>query len=347
VEKRGRFFIAVAASILFFCASIATAQEISLMTWNIDRAIGAGTNIDNSGALAVARIVEFLQPDVLFLNEVLSRSNNIFQSTATVNEQLRNWVIANVPYLGTGTFYSIVATNSDGFIRNAIVSRYPLVSVTNYNDGLRGLLSATVDIPGTTNDLGVFLAHLKAFGDLTSSSQRQAQANFDANIIRNWLASTNLAAVFAGDFNEDEGNPQFPLNSNVGVGLYAPISTNLSAGLFNFNPFDTNAPGSNQTISIRGALTRRFDYILPSTGRYASIEGFVFNSFTWFDLGLLPPWLNRDDSETASDHLAVFAKMNLGPLESLQAIPEPSILFLFLAGGAIIIGYNRAQKRRR
>jgi endonuclease/exonuclease/phosphatase family metal-dependent hydrolase len=333
-------------AVSFWLASGLPATEISLMTWNIDRAIGSGTNVDNEAALAVARIVDFLQPDVLFLNEVLSRSNNVPQPVANVNQALQNWVIANVPYLATSTFFTVVATNTDGFIRNAIVSRYPIVAVTNYNDGLRGLLSGIVNIPGTTNDVGVFLAHLKASSDLISSSQRQAQANFDANIIRNWLASTNLLAVFAGDFNEDEGNPQFPLGTDLGIGLYAPISTNLSAGLFNFNPFDTNSPGSNQTISIRGTLSRRFDYILPATGRFDSIDGFVFNSFTWYALGILPPGLNSNDSRIASDHLPVFALLSFGELQ-FEVVPEPSVLLLLTTGAGLIVACRRRQRSRR
>lgn len=325
---------------LFLPATATGTVDISMMTWNIDRAVGSGTNVDNSAALAVGRIVDSLQPDVLFLNEVLSRSNNTPQTTVAVNAALKNWVIANVPYLATSTFYSVVATNSDGFIRNAIVSRYPIINTTNYAISSRGLLSSVIDIPGTTNDLGVFVAHFKAFGDSASSSQRQAEANFDAGIIRNWLAGTNLNAVFAGDFNEDEDNPQFPLGSNVGVGLYAPISTNLSAGLFNFNPTDTNAPSSNQTISIRGTLSRRFDYILPADGRFNSINGFVFNTYTWNNLGILPTGLNFDDSSTASDHLPVFAMMSFG-----STVPEPSVLFLFVLGSSIIVGYRRHRQR--
>jgi hypothetical protein len=236
----------------------------------------------------------------------------------------------------------VVATNSDGFIRNAIISRYPIVSVTNYNDGLRGLLRGVIDLPGTTNDLAIFDAHLKAFGDLLSSSQRQAEANFDANIIRNWLAGTNLTTVFAGDWNEDESNPQFPIGSNIGIGAYAPISTNIGAGFYNWIAYDTNSLVSNQTLSIRGDLDARFDYLLPATGRFNSIDGFVFNSYTWYSLGILPGALYQDDSSIASDHLPIYARLDFG-----SSVPEPSILLMSALASFIVIGYRRHRKRTK
>src|SRR4029434_5111901 len=66
------------------------------------------------------------------------------------------------------TNFSIhVGTITDGFIANAIVSRYPLLEAQTFSDAgggfiaLRGMEYALVDVPGPM-DLGLFTTHMKA-----------------------------------------------------------------------------------------------------------------------------------------------------------------------------------------
>ena len=133
------------------------AQEVLVMQYNLEKALGEISSNTNAPAKALARIVNYLQPDVLLFNEV--------QSTTTVlstEMALTDWVTNHVPYMGTqknASFFIAVSTQGDGFNRNAAISLYPISNETTYNDGLRGLHAFRIQLPGT--NLQIFHAHFK------------------------------------------------------------------------------------------------------------------------------------------------------------------------------------------
>ena len=292
------YLVAVVLCVQF--ATVAPAQKVRVMQWNIHD--GLGTMADNSTAqaAAIARIVNYNQPDVLLLNEV--------NTDSIVNNQaaLTAWVTNNLPYMGAlpgVTFFVAVSSKTDTFNRNCAISRYPILTPGTYTStlSLRGLHSFKVQLAGT-NALQIFHAHFKCCGSLTSSecSDRQAEATFASSTIRAWAATNSLPYIFAGDWNEDESNPQCTLSST-----YRPITmVRTNGNLTEFvpiNPFN----GVSKTISSTSP-NRRFDYSLAASNRLSAVSGYVFNSASWgSQYTSVIPGSSTGDSITASDHLNV------------------------------------------
>lgn len=268
----------------------APATQVKVMTYNIARTVGVSAGYTSSTAQSIARIVNYYQPDVIGINE-FEGSNATSGDTV-----LRQWISHYLPYLGS-TYYTYVSPLSDGYIMNAMVSRYPILDKQCYSLNPRGLLSALIDLPGP-DDLRVFTCHLKAYADSSSASERQAGADAAVSRIMTWSGTTanaTTAYVITGDMNEDEENPQTAL-----TGTYHPLTTLLTAYLVNNKP--SNLYGSFKTISSTSP-TRRFDYILPSW-RLDPISGQVIDTNQMFNHGQLPAGLQRLDSQ-GSDHLCV------------------------------------------
>jgi PKD repeat protein/endonuclease/exonuclease/phosphatase family metal-dependent hydrolase len=297
----GKLSTYLVVALLWCCVSGSThAQQVKVMQWNVLGGLGRKSNNTNAQAQAIARIVNFNQPDVLLFNEV--DANN---QSASVNEAaIIDWVTNNVPYLGTQpgvTFYVKASTQSDGFERNAAISRFPILAAVNYNDGLRGLHSLRLQLAGA-NQLQVYHAHLKCCND--DCPRKQAEAQFDSDIIRTWAATNSLPYIFAGDWNEDESNPICVLSST-----YRPITMIRTNGsLVEFVPTALN--GNSKTISTATTNpTRRYDYCLAGSNRLSAVSGYVFNTKVWAANGLYTnagPQNLTTDNATASDHYCVF-----------------------------------------
>lgn len=289
------------------------------MQWNIQKGLGTLAKNTNVEAKAIARIINYQQPDVILFNEL--QSANVASNTAA----LVAWVTNNVPYLGTQpgvSFYVAVSSISDGFNRNAAISRYPIVGATTYDDGLRGLHSFDVQLIGT-NRLHIFHTHLKCCADVCSNKQNEAQ--FDANTMTAWAATNATPYVYGGDLNEDELNPECPLSAT-----YHPITTVREAGgLVEYLP--TTLDGEYRTWSTAGTPSIRFDYLLPASNRLAAAWGFVFSTMNWAKYGQYTnasPQNLTNDSRIASDHYPVVvaydfavnpATLTVSPLDGLTS----------------------------
>jgi PKD repeat protein/endonuclease/exonuclease/phosphatase family metal-dependent hydrolase len=273
-----------------------TAQIMRVMQWNVHG--GLGTMADNSApqAAALARIVNYNQPDVLLLNEVNSSSVAANAAALTV------WVTNNLPYMGT-SFSVSVSSVSDGFNRNCAISRYPIFAEGTYTSAnmIRGLHAFRVQLAGT-NVLQVFHAHFKCCHDTGDCGERQTNAVFASNTIRSWAATNSLPYIFAGDWNEDEDNAQCSFFNG-----YRPITmVRTNGNLVEFLPTTLN--GNSKTISTPSPDSR-FDYCLAGSNRLSAVSGYVFNSVVWAQNGLYTnasPQNLADDSTTASDHCNVF-----------------------------------------
>jgi hypothetical protein len=277
-----------------------SAQSLKVMQWNIHGTLGNISSNNTAGAQALARIVNYNQPDILLFNEL--QDNGVAADTAA----LIDWVTNNVPYLGAipgSTFWVAVSSIGDGFERNGAISRYPISNETTYDDGLRGLHAFQVQL--TATNLQVFHAHLKCCSTGTSCSEKQTEAQFDADTIASWANANTIPYIFGGDWNEDEENPECTLSST-----YHPITTiREGAGMSEFKP--TTLSGQYRTWSTAATTPSiRFDYLLPASNRLSAVSGYVFSSMDWASHGLYTDVSSQNlsgDSQAASDHYCVFA----------------------------------------
>jgi PKD repeat protein/endonuclease/exonuclease/phosphatase family metal-dependent hydrolase len=310
-------------AIICFCWLPALrAQSVRVMQWNVLKGVGREANITNAQARALARIVNYNQPDVIVFNEVDAQGLSAAQNEAAIIA----WVTNYVPYLGTQpgvTFYVKASSMSDGFNRNSAVSRYPISAATTYNDGLRGLHSLRLQLAGT-NVLQVFHAHFKCCNADSDCATRQSNAVFSSGVIRSWAATNPSPYIFAGDWNEDESNPQCVLSST-----YRPITmVRTNGNLVEFIPTALN--GDKDTISS-SSPTRRFDYCLAGSNRLSAVSGHVFNSAVWgSQYTSVNPSNSSSDSVTASDHLCVIVNYSLPTSATNFDVTPPTA---FASGG--------------
>jgi len=303
--------ISIAATVFLRCCLPLAAEQVRVMQWNIHGNLG--TLADNSGAAAqaIARIVNYNQPDVLLLNEVQSASLSA-NTTALIN-----WVTNNLPYLGTQpgvTFFVAISSLTDGFNRNGAISRYPILNATSYDDGMRGLHAFNVQLAST--NLQVFHAHLKCCSDGSSCTTKQTQAQFDSDVIKTFATTNSLPYIFGGDWNEDEGDPMCTLSAT-----YHPITTiRTNAELAEFKPTMLN--GQYRTYSTTDTYSNRLDYLLAASARLSPVSGYVFSTMDWAAHGFytdISPQNLVDDSVTASDHYCLFADYDF-------SVPGPTLV---------------------
>ncbi len=191
-------------------------RDLRVMTWNVQDGICSSNDKDDSYSdwNALVRIVAALQPDVLILQECGDNSGNNTGSgvdSVTELETVAHLFIngGNDPFEGgsVGSYtklfvpsydlpYVFASTNSDGFNRNMIMSRYPFEDIngggaelSNFvvlpdeyqsggNGGIRGFMFAEIDLPDKmyAGDVVVGNAHLKAGGDSSDYEQRETAA---------------------------------------------------------------------------------------------------------------------------------------------------------------------------
>src|SRR6266516_1924918 len=70
-----------------------SAQQVNVMQWNIHGNLGTSTAQSSTGAAAIGRILNYLQPDVLLINEVADGTVQVNTSALT------QWVTDNLPYM--------------------------------------------------------------------------------------------------------------------------------------------------------------------------------------------------------------------------------------------------------
>ena len=343
------------AGLLWSSSTLHGETSLRVLDFNLHRDLG-GTDSNKSSQPALAKVVNYLDPDVWTINEL--GGNDASFNASFARSDLIRFVEENLTIFGTNPqegadFFVHIGTIVDGFITNAIVSRYPLLAARTYSDAgngfnaLRGLEMVFVDLPGAS-DLGVFTAHLKAFNATSDAEKRQAEANVDSANVADWLQGhPSAGAVLTGDWNETEDTGEIanwnahkigdPL-PNTGES-YHPIATMKSAGLVDAAP--ASITGDRDTISSTSP-TSRFDYMLYTPGRLSLTGGMVFDTrqYSTAQLAALNAANGTNfvagDSMSASDHLPVLA--------IFQVVPEPCAIALI--GLGIICMTSRAPMRR-
>ncbi len=276
----------------------------TLMNYNTHGNFVSDWTTNSAQVQAIGRQVQYLNPDIITFQEI---------------------PMTNAGWSHMGEFVSVyrpgyyLATNSghDGFIRSAILSRFPITRSTSWLDSAdlapfgytnadftRDLFEAQIAVPGFPQPLHVFTTHLKSGTSASADAQRRAA---EASAISNFLVHAYLTTnslqpyLLTGDMNEDilipatgSQQPIQRLTNSTGLVLTTPT-----------NQFN----GSSLTFSIQAAnMTRRYDYIMPCDLLFANIA-----SSQLFRSDLLPsptPPLLATDSETASDHIPVLMTFN-------------------------------------
>ncbi len=257
---------------------------------------------------AIGRQVQFLDPDIMTFQEI--------PMTNSGWTHMSEFVAVYRP-----GFHLAINSGTDGFIRSAIISRFPITRSTSWLDGAslvqfgysnspsiftRDLFEAVVSVPGFPQPLHVFTTHLKSGTSASVDAHRRAaEASAISNYFVTGFLTTNALHPYllTGDMNEDILIPA--------TGSQQPIQrlTNAPTGLHLTTPVNSFT-GDSKTFSIQdsGGLSRRYDYILPSGLLYSNIASSqIFRSD---QLDPVPPNLNSNDDKVASDHLPLFMVFN-------------------------------------
>jgi endonuclease/exonuclease/phosphatase family metal-dependent hydrolase len=252
---------------------------------------------------AIGRELTYLNPDIITFNEIPN----------TMRGEMTNWGKA---FLSGYNIY--VSTGTDGAIRNAIASRFPIVRTNSWLDGVtltnfnpavtngftRDLFEAEIAMPGFAQNLHVFSVHLKSgTSDSYDAARRAAEASAVSNFFATSFLTTNYLHpyILTGDMNEDIDHPATGSQQPIQRLISSPTRLLLTTPL---NPITH----SNVTHSIQGTLDRRYDYIMPCPLLFSNmVSSQVFRT----DLLTNPPSpLLTNDDVVASDHLPVLMTFN-------------------------------------
>ncbi|MFO1488620.1 MAG: endonuclease/exonuclease/phosphatase family protein [Verrucomicrobiota bacterium] len=275
-----------------------TNHAFSLLTYNVKGNGATDWSTNTPQVQAIARVLQHLHPDVITFQEI----------PFDLSYEMTNFMAVYLPGYA-------LAQNSgtDGSIRAAVASRFPINRSTSWLDGMdlrsfgysnannsldnftRDLFEAEITVPGFPQPLHVFTTHLKSTG--TNYADSAAKRAAETSAITNFLA-TNLLAKFplrpyvlTGDMNESDTNA---------LAIQKLIST--PAGLRLTHPTNA-ATGSINTFSIRASVSERIDYILPNALLGSNI--YASQVFRSDRLNPQPAELGAEDSAIASDHLPV------------------------------------------
>jgi len=279
---------------------------LSLVHYNVKGNFAADWSTNAAQVQAIARQLQFLNPDVITLNEI----PNGFRYEMT------NWMTAFFP-----TYTLAISLGTDGAIRSGVISRFPITRSQSWLDGgnlagfgydgtfTRDLFEAEIAVPGATEPLHVFTTHLKSGVDVDSQNRRAAECSAVSNFFVTVFLATNSGRPYllTGDLNEDieismsqNNHPIQRLTAEAtGLQLTTPI-----------NPVSL----SRFTHSIQGGLDARIDYVLPADVLGANvIASQVFRTDLLSEP--LPP-LQTNDDVVASDHL---------PVQMIFNYPDPPL----------------------
>jgi endonuclease/exonuclease/phosphatase family metal-dependent hydrolase len=293
------------------------AYALTLMTWNVSGNGAADWSTNATQVQAIGRQVAALNPDIITFNEIPRSKTYEMTNFATI------WLPG---------YYIATNSGTDNFIRSVIASRYPITLSQSWlsrsdlsgfgYDGVftRDLFEAEIQPPGTAEPLHVFTTHLKCCEHSDSLQRRAAEASAVSNFFVNVFLPTSQHRqyVLTGDLNEDILRPP--------SGSLQPIQWITNGTGLTLTTPTNSMPGADQTISIRTGLTKRFDYVLPSSVLLANIR-----SSAVYRSDLAPPLAGvfTSDSATASDHLPVLMEFNYpDPALTLTAFRSNQIVWL-------------------
>ena len=283
--------------------------DLRVLTWNTERNIV----LTSSTADEFDRVLKAIRPDVIGLQEV-PVDVTASQLSATIGNSL--------PIVGGS--WQVVLGQTDGFIRPAIVSRYPL-SLTRTDTSpaseVRGVTMALVDLPNATHsaDFYFMVVHLKC----CSGSAEEARRRTALDAMTGWLRDartpggvitlpTNTPFGITGDFNLNTVDSP----ASEAAFLIGDIANNATYGADSPPDWDGTAmtearsadPFTGDTDTWNSSTTNpsvRFDRLYYSDSATSLGAKFIFNPRTMTSTirGIIG--VNQTDVSTATDHLPV------------------------------------------
>ncbi len=246
-------------------------RDIRVMSWNVQDGICRTANKADAfnSWNGLVRIVASLRPDVLILQECADNSGNGTgsgaDSVAQLNDVANMFVNGGPDIYQGGTVGSYIkkfvsgydlpyiysSTNSDGFNRNLIMSRFPIEDINNGggaaisnfvlipdayqsggNGGIRGYQFAEINLPDAdyAGDLVIGNAHLKAGGSSSDFDQREKAAFNTAYLIDYYYNG-------AGTGISDPNNKVIVPNAGDMLDEFTPV---IWGGDLNENPSSTS-----------------------------------------------------------------------------------------------------------
>lgn len=320
----------IAASLISLVSS-ASAVEVRVATFNIgahfgesyfDYSLGDPGTPDHDTVLAILNRID---ADVVALQEIHSVD-------LQGNPDDLDALAASAGY--SHLFVTPLTNAMDTSLRVVILSKFPFLSTGQVNSpsGAKELTRlhpvVKVDIPGTTNDLTMISAHLKAG---TTSADRFRRA-VEMKRLTGHLASSGLTTddnyVILGDFNPSANNGTFstlpadlPGSYVLGSDITLPVtySTNMlsyftTPNAVKLDPRQLDNSASTYGTTFTNGPTLDLVMVSPAiAGRPKASE--VYNSTldTSNSVGLPKNGapLASTTSATASDHYAVFADLEM------------------------------------
>lgn len=185
-------------------------MKIKILSYNIHK----GFTIGNRDYILEQIRIALRQTgaDILFLQEVIGGHHDKKHlipdwKTAIQFEYLADSVWPHFAY-GKNAIYP------DGHHGNAILSRFPIKHWENFNISTnrfeqRGLLKATITIPGTDKEIDLANTHL----DLTQKGRNKQVTR----IIEKTQTNSNRPLILVGDFNDWNRKISFQLEKYLGV----------------------------------------------------------------------------------------------------------------------------------
>lgn len=174
-----------------------TVRDLKIFSYNIHK----GLSIGNFGMIldGIKKSLEKLDPDIVLLQEVQGMNEKRRKKFST-------WPTStHLEYLSGRTWpYTIYADNAryqHGHHGNAIMSKFPITAWKNVDISTnayerRGLLCASVEVPGLELPLHLMVLHL----DLLEKGRRM-QAQRMIQEVLPWIDS-DVPLLVAGDFND-------------------------------------------------------------------------------------------------------------------------------------------------
>ena len=278
----------------------ATAAGVSVLTYNVKGNGATDWSTNSLQVQAIARQLLYLQPDVITFNEI----------PFDLRHEMTNFIATFLP-----DYNLAVSTGTDGSIVSAIASRFTITRSSKWLDGIdlrsfgysnannaldnftRDLFEAQIAVPNFARPLHVFTTHLKATasGEYADNALKRAA---EATAITNFFA-TNLFTQFPYDLYVLTGD----LNASDTNELCIQTLLSPPTGLTMTMPRNPVTGSVNTYSSTTANPSSRLDYIFPGPLLYSNIKtSQVFRSSL---VTPLPPGLNSNDSQVASDHYPV------------------------------------------
>lgn len=280
-SMRGRC-LAILTALL--ATAVATAAPLRVAAFNVESYGNAGTTEYD----ALVRIVQTLDADIVLIQEASNDNGRLaFQSAFAADYPFRALSAAD----GAGN-------------RQQTFSRWPLINPAQLFGGgfARSTVRVDVDVdpsnPG--GEFRLYNVHWKSGTTGADATLRlQMAQEIRDDIVAARAVDPQIRIIVGGDFNEQPGDPA------VRVLTDAPISLQLN------DEFDPN----NGSRLTRPSSGRNIDHVLISNSLDAVYTvGRTFNTLTYVPSP--PPPALIFDSPNASDHIAIYADMEL-----IQYIP--------------------------